>query len=281
MNRSIIEAMSNLEQANPLEGALSWWTPSDEDALLAAVLADHDAQEYVPSDDLANPAARPKRLMRAALVGLGIIAVGSVALIIELIGSNTPSAFAAWTPTTTMPPASQLATATSSCQSRYTLGIHLLPPNIEFLIPNSLPPLVVTDSRGPFEMLVYAGPLGEGVCLWGSSGVLAVGGGNGETLPPASDLSIGVPGVGFVRNGGSVLTYADGNAGARVTAVTLDLANGVRVKATVQNGYYAAWWPSRTDVTATEVTTSEGTHHQGVGDIGPNNNGPGSSGVGP
>ena len=90
--------------------------------------------------------------------------------------------------------------------------------------------------------------------------------------PATSDDAIGVPGVGFDQVGGSsVLTYADGHAGAHVTGVTLDLANGVRVEATVQNGFYAAWWPSQSDVTAAEVTSSEGPGHQDFGDIGPNN----------
>lgn len=279
MRRSEVEAMSTLGQGNPFEGTLSWWTPSDEDALLATVLADHDTQGYVPSDNLANPASRQLRRMPVALIGLCVIAVGSVALAIVLIGSGTPNAFAAWTPTTTTPPASQLAKATSSCQAFFKVGVHLQAKQKVVPYSTSLPPLVLTDSRGPFELLIYAGPAGEGECLWDASGVLSIVNSNGETLPAPSVNSIGVPGVGFDSDRGSGLTYAHGHAGARVTAVTLVLANGVHVEATIENGFYAAWWPSRTDVIATEVTTSEGTFHQGVGDIGPNN--PSSSGVGP
>ena len=80
-------------------------------------------------------------------------------------------------------------------------------------------------------MLVFSGPTGEGVCLWDSPKVLALTGSNGETWPATSDDAIGAPGVGFDRVGGSsVLTYADGHAGAHVTGVTLDLANGVRCR---------------------------------------------------
>jgi hypothetical protein len=271
--------MSRLGQASPLEDALSWWTPSEEDALLAELFAHEPPQESIRSDLLSNLSFRPRRLKRVALIGLCVLAVGAVALGLDLAGSGAPSAYAAWTATTTTPPAAQLAAAASSCQHRYRLGLHLLGNKGAATLPASLPQLVLTDSRGPFEMLLYAGPSGEGVCLWNSSGVLSITGGNGETLPTVSDHSIGVPGVGFDRNGGAVLTYAYGHAGTRVTAVTLDLANGVRVEATVQNGFYAAWWPSQTDVSATELTTSEGISRQQFGDIGPNS--PSSSGVGP
>jgi hypothetical protein len=207
------------------------------------------------------------------------MAVGVVVLVFVLVGSGTPKAFAAWTATTTTPPASQLATAAASCQAFFKDGLHLGPKQGLAPALSTLPPLVLTDSRGPYELLVYAGPTGEGECVWDASGVLGVGNSNGETLPASSDNSIGVPGVGFDSDRNSVLTYAIGHAGSHVSAVTLVLADGVRVQATIENGFYAAWWPSRSDVVATEVTTAKGTSHQSVGDVGPNN--PSSSGVGP
>src|SRR6202042_3594019 len=156
-----------------------------------------------------------------------------VGLTVELIGSRTPGAFAAWTPTTTNATASQLANATSNCQHQYSPGLGLLPDSATATLPTELPPLVLTDSRGPFEMLLYAGSPGVGfVCLWGSSAVQGITGGGGTPLP-VSDDSIGLPTVPFERVRGSVLTYAYGHAGMNVTAVRLDLVNGVRVDATV------------------------------------------------
>ena len=278
MSRSHVDAMSSLQQANPLEDALRWWTRSEEDALLESVLAENP-EASIPdvSSVLSGP---PRQLTRTALIGLGALVAAAATLAAVLAGSGSPSAFAAWTATTTTPPASQLAASASGCQHQYGLTLGLLGHPAAATLPGSLPPLVLTDSRGPFEMLVFSGPTGEGVCLWDSSKVLALTGSNGETLPAASDDAIGVPGVGFDRVGGSsVLTYADGHAGAHVTGVTLDLANGVSVEATVQNGVYAAWWPSQSDVTAAEVTSSDGPGHQDFGDIGPNN--PSSSGLQP
>ena len=278
MSRSHVDAMSSLEQANPLEDALRWWTRSEEDALLESVLAKNP--EASAPDVSSVLSGRPRQLTRAVLIGLGALVAGAATLAAVLAGSGSPSAFSAWTATTTTPPASQLAASASSCQHQYGLTLGLLGRPAAATLPGSLPPLVLTDSRGPFEMLVFSGPTGEGVCLWDSPKVLALTGSNGETRPATSDDAIGVPGVGFDRVGGSsVLTYADGHAGAHVTGVTLDLANGVRVEATVQNGFYAAWWPSQSDVTAAEVTSSEGPGHQDFGDIGPNN--PSSSGIQP
>jgi hypothetical protein len=271
MRRSHVDAMAALRLADPLEDALRWWTPSAEDALLATVLGEKTLPGSGQREDVAGRAIRPRRLMRVALIALCTIAVGSVALAVELARSGPPDALAAWTPTTTTPATTQLAAAAASCASRYTLMVDHLPRLNGATVPASLPSLALTDSRGPFELLIYNGPTSEGVCLWDSSGVLSVGGGDGETLPAPTDHSIGVPGVGFDRDGGSVLTYAYGHAGAHVTAVTLDLVDGIHVEATVHNGFYAAWWPSQTDVSATEVTTSQGVFQQDFGDVGPDN----------
>jgi hypothetical protein len=287
VRKTYVEAMSSLSRANPLEESLGWWTPSDEDAMLAAVFA-AASEEAAPGAAASVPSIPPRRPKRAALIGVCVAAVGVVALAVDLIGSGSPSALAAWTTTTTTPPASQLRAAQSACERFYGRGNRLLPPEISEQLPGSLPPLAMIDSRGPFEMLVYAGTTGEAVCLWDSSGVIGVSAGissgNAGTLPPTSDHSIGVPRVGFDRLRRSALTYAYGHAGTSVSGITLNLVDGVRVQATVENGFYAAWWPSKTDVTAATVTTSQGAYRQDFGDIGPNDNGPpepGPSDAGP
>lgn len=281
MRKTYVEAMSSLRRADPLEDSLGWWTPSHEDAMLAAVFA-AESEEAASGPDASVRSVPPRRRKRAALIGLCVVAAGVVALAVDLIGSGSPSALAAWTTTTTTPPASQLRAAQSACERFYGRGNRLLPDGISKQLPDSLPPLAMIDSRGPFEMLVYAGTTGEAVCLWDSSGAIGVSagisGGNGGTLPPTSDQSIGVPRVGFDRLPRSALTYAYGHAGTSVSGVTLNLVNGVRVQATVENGFYAAWWPSSTDVTAAKVTTSKGAYRQDFGDIGPNDNGPNQPG---
>ena len=69
---------------------------------------------------------------------------------------------------------------------------------------------------------------------------------------------------------GDQLTLADGRTGAGVTAVTFDLSDGTSVRATVESGWYMAWWPGAATATKAEVTTSSGTHgHLGPGGTDP------------
>jgi hypothetical protein len=260
--------MAELEGADPFRepNARRGWTQADEDAVLSFVLARAaDVGGGTPAVGRSSPNGRTSRLKWITLAATVAVMAGAVALGLSLTSTGTPRAFAAWTATTTSPPATQLAAADVSCQKAWSFK--LLPPAVAQTLPAMLSPLVLTDSRGPFEMLVYAGPSGEQVCLW-NSGFIGISG-NGGTLPPASPDAIGIPGVGF-DGGKELFTYADGQAGTQVTAVTLVLADGTHVEATLKNGLYAAWWPSKTDVSSAEVATTQGTFHQSFGSIGPN-----------
>ena len=49
-----------------------------------------------------------------------------------------------------------------------------------------------------------------------------------------------------------------GMAGSDVSAVTFDFAGGLTVDATVQNGWYFAWWPTLDDPASVQITTTSG-----------------------
>jgi hypothetical protein len=55
-----------------------------------------------------------------------------------------------------------------------------------------------------------------------------------------------------------------GQAGRDVTAVTLTLDDGSRVKATTEHGWFAAWWPSMQPIRDAEVTTMTGSRTQPI-----------------
>lgn len=55
-----------------------------------------------------------------------------------------------------------------------------------------------------------------------------------------------------------VASFTYGRAGSDVSAVTLTIAGGLTVDATVQNGWYFAWWPTLDSPTAVQVTTNSG-----------------------
>lgn len=52
---------------------------------------------------------------------------------------------------------------------------------------------------------------------------------------------------------------AYGRAGSDVSAVTFTFSNGKTVEATIENGWYFAWWPWAGFPTSAQVTTSSGT----------------------
>jgi hypothetical protein len=54
-------------------------------------------------------------------------------------------------------------------------------------------------------------------------------------------------------------THLFGRAGDDISAVTFAFSNGATVQATVENGWYFAWWPWNATPTSAEVTTSTGT----------------------
>jgi hypothetical protein len=265
------QAIAQLEFANPFQdgGDPGYWSQADEDKIFSFVFAqmagisDGEAVRGVPSMRVGGGGSQTKR---SALLASLAVAVGAVVLAVYLSSSGAPGAFGAWTARTTKPLTSQVTAANVSCQ--HSWPILLLPSAQARSISTSLSPLVLRDSRGPFEMLLYAGPSGEEVCLW-NQGVIGVSGGSGESLPPTIPDSIGVPIVPYI-GGRHPFVYAYGRAGAQVTAVTLILDNGKRVEATLQNGFYGAWWPSRTDVHSAMVTTPQEVFRQDFGSIGPN-----------
>jgi hypothetical protein len=78
--------------------------------------------------------------------------------------------------------------------------------------------------------------------------------GFGASLAPNSD-TIANPSLDAT---GPEVTFVIGDAGAAVSALTLDLSDGTNVGATVQNGYYAAWWPSDSSLASAQVTSPAG-----------------------
>lgn len=64
--------------------------------------------------------------------------------------------------------------------------------------------------------------------------------------------------------GGGYGPYAVGQAGRGVTAISFTFANGHTVSATVEDGWYFAWWPWTSSATSVTVTTSSGTQSSPV-----------------
>jgi hypothetical protein len=61
----------------------------------------------------------------------------------------------------------------------------------------------------------------------------------------------------------------EGHAGQDVTGATLMLDDGQVIKATIENGWFTAWWPGTHDATDAIVTTASGTTSEHLATAGP------------
>jgi hypothetical protein len=186
-----------------------------------------------------------KRPALKALTGSAALAAGGIGTAIALLGGASP-AFAGWSATPTAPAQGQLQQALQACQSRAPV--------------NGLP-LVLSDTRGPFTFAIYADSASSTICTTGPNFQSAQGSSSSQPVTvPADQLQL-------TQDRGTnaqddTYAFADGRAGSDVTGATLNLSDGTQVQATVQNGWFVAWWPGDASVTSATLTTSSGTSTQ-------------------
>jgi len=208
----------------------------------------------------------PRRhFIRWATVGVAVVAAATAVLVVGTSGGGPTKALADWTPTPTTAATGQIPAAEASCQ---TAG---LPSGTD----SSAPSLV--DIRGPYTMLVYADNSASGLCLAGVRanapppvGGLSYGTAAETDLTPVAADSV-LPGengafVTLTENASPAISlqWIAGRAGTDVSAVTIALADGTDVQATVSNGWFAAWWPGAQSAQTAEITTSAGTTTQAL-----------------
>jgi hypothetical protein len=173
-----------------------------------------------------------------ALAALGVGASAAAAVLAVTLGSSAAPAFAGWSPTPTSPAAGQLAAAQQACSAN--LGTPVL-----------------TDTRGPYTVSIYADATSSHLCLQGGSLSIA----SANSGPAQADVAPGqvqLFGSGIQNSSGQALTLVDGRIGAGVTSVTIDRSDGGSVQATVSGGWYLAWWPGTARATTANVTTAAG-----------------------
>jgi len=218
----------------------------------------HERAQDVPETALERLAAhdyrpRTRRLRPSLAIGAGAAAsAGAIAAIVSLT-AGASSAFAGWTPTPNTPTSGQVASAKLNCSARS---------------PISGLPLVLTDTRGPFTFQIYADDHASAVCTTGPSfqSVQA----SASTRPvkiPADKLEAN--GVQTASKDGQPYSFLDGMVGSQVSGVTVVLSDGTRVTATVQNGWFVAWWPGSTEATKALIAIPSGTITTTISQAGP------------
>jgi hypothetical protein len=204
----------------------------------AASIARLAHQDYHP---------RTRRLRPPMAIGAFATAgtAGAVAIVISL-SAGASNAFAGWSPKPTAPAPDQLAAASADCQTQSPIaGL----------------PLKLADTRGPFTFSVYADSNSSATCIKGPTFTSVS---NSTTSSPI-DVPAGhilLSGSHASERGGGSYSFADGRTGDGVSAVTLVLADGTDVQATVANGWFVAWWPGVQDVKSADITTPSGTSSQ-------------------
>jgi hypothetical protein len=183
---------------------------------------------------------RRRRLGKLPAVGaFGATGIAAAVAAIVSLGASAAPAFAGWQPAPTAPTPGQLTQAAAAC------GQDLGTP-------------VITDSRGPYTAAIYADPTTDELCLQGDN--VSLSSSSTVATParvPAGLVQLG--GGGTRDSAGNALTVVDGRVGVGVTAVTVQRSDGSSVQATVENGWYLAWWPGGTAATNAQITTASGT----------------------
>jgi hypothetical protein len=242
------------------------------------------------SDATAGRAHVSRRLsvvLAAACVAAAAIVVFAVGL-----GAGTQQAFAGWSPTPTMPAKGLRAAAVARCRSKLRSPSRSAPKvgagrsgetrserderrklsrllhriRIEYSRAARWKAVAV-DTRGPYTLSLlihgdrhascFIGPRASGYAV-----AVVVGYYNPKVAPAADEINDagGITGDG---SGKDAHTFVEGRAGSGVEGVTLLLADGQRVVATTEKGWYLAWWPGKSPLRAVEVKTASGTHEQG------------------
>jgi hypothetical protein len=222
---------------------------------------------------------RPRPGLRRPALVAGAAAVAASALVaVSLIGlgTDTSRAFAGWSATPTAAGGDQARRAEEACRSRLPTSArirHAQETASGAHKPWPIPSItagswrtVVVDTRGPYTVILFAAAhdAAELSCFSGRQPVGgSIGGSFGTHTPPpvpAGHVSI-VSSGGHTTppdEGSQQFSQLVGRTGPGVTGVALRLRDGTRVRASLANGWFLAWWPGTQGGTATEVRTSTG-----------------------
>ncbi len=228
---------------------------------------------------------RPRRRrMPAAAALAGAATAGTVGALV--VTGGAPAAYAGWSATPTSAPTPSPRAATS-CQDQLTSS----QAGPRGQLGSGAWENVLTDVRGPFTVALFqddgayaacftsssftevnqiASSGGAGVSgstqvgsAGGSASAGGVGQGSGLSSTSVSQTSSGdlenVMQTHLSTSADGAYTLVDGRTASGVTGVTLVQQGGQDVVATVDDGWFIAWWPGDAAATSVQVTTASGT----------------------
>jgi hypothetical protein len=230
------------------------------DALPATAGSRLRSHDYRPRTRGLRPPVAAGALTAAAVAGAAVWVVA--------FSSQTSSAFAGWTASPSTASPGQVKAAEASCRRRLDSGA---PPGAQ--TGGTLPPAggpdlstlrpVLADTRGPFTFAIFAGTDANASCVSGPSFTMASVSGGVAVTAASGRIALSSSSQ-TQTSGGDAYSFAEGRAGAGVTAATLVLDDGSRVQATIENGWFVAWWPGHHRARSAQVTTAAGTITQSL-----------------
>ena len=235
----------------------------------------------------------PVRL-RWPAIGAATAATGSVlATGVLLLTSGATPAYAGWSPApTAVVTPTALAAATASCnrshasgagpllsgtpaltdaRGRYTAAIYVVGSKVYECLSDGHSDGSTTLGMSAMLLNFYARPSADELGLpanFSSTVASPMGGTGDEQLPPALRRAVRIHGSASVARRARMMASlrqqlasdversAFGLAGSDVRAVAFEFADGLTVDATVENGWYFAWWPSSAYPSSVSVTTT-------------------------
>ncbi len=269
--------MSTTEQ-HELDRLVRRLAPIDDDTLRAA-FHDDDAQAFaravmVSSDEVELTAAgvsaarsRPVRhRIRAAVATAAVVAVAAAAFTFLPLGASAP-AIAGWGPEPSEPTASLLAAAALRCPP----PLDAEPSEQLFSFMAADPVIAGIDVRGNAAAAVFADHTQYFVCnLVEEDGGWAFSSGLHGT-PSADAGTIDADAEHQWVYGEMRLTTVVGFLDGAVERVSVELADGTQLDASVGDGMFIAWWPTQSafarasayDAAGALIGTDESAHRSG------------------
>jgi hypothetical protein len=227
------------------------------DALPAGAAARIGAHDYRPRTRSLRPPVAAGALTAAAVAGVAVWVVG--------FSSQTPSAFAGWTATPSAGSPGQVSAAEAACRHRLSApappgaqtggGPPAGGPDLSRLRP------VLADTRGPFTWAIFSGADASASCISGPSFTMTSVSGGVVVTAAAGRVALSSSSQ-TQTPGGAAYSFVEGRVGAGVTAAALVLGDETHVQATLQNGWFVAWWPGHRTARSALVSTASGTTTQ-------------------
>jgi hypothetical protein len=228
---------------------------------------------------------RPRRLW-AAIGASGSAVIGGIIATLVVLSSGASIAYAGWSSTPSAPTAAAVAYAMAQCNR-----VRFPPPGSNDTTGSDSPVFlgqpVLTEARGVYTALVAVTNGQAYGCLVGPDHAKPFTQFSTESFGPVQSSpdpdQIGVPYTEHAHTSRSDVQlppavtnvagnatvqhmtgagYGDsvlGQAGADVQSVSFTFDDGNTVTASVENGWYFAWWPWTSTATTVTVTTSNGT----------------------